>query len=512
MALIIKEIKLEVSKPNLIQAIVAKQNDCNSRFLKASLWDEGVQLPINPLSEVTINANRNDGASDSFFGEVNDDNTVTVPLHSWMLELDGTVNCDVSILVDGRRLTTTSFVVMVEKASNNSDNISTDPQYNVLADLIQQVEGLSGNNFANAIKEQAVGNPIRLDDVSPLEHEMAVSVKSKNLLPVVPYESSKTTNGITFTLNDDNSLTIKGTSTATASFYYVHDNSKMRIEKGVYTVSGANGMNASFGKMVAWFGKEYNLYDGTKQTISVEEALNYTLRITIYSGQTVDTTVYPMLELGNTASPYSKPVDVHGAFVKKSGKNIFNPSLLIKECGWTLDENGILSGPAYATHNKYSTTLEPYMTFENIERLTLSLYGKFQEGNTPSGLNFVIKYDDDTTQTAIKIMSSEYDYYEFTTPEGKKPVALHLTWGNFNGKHWLHDLQIEANSFATAYEPYHCETYPADANGVVNGVIGNGEYVTLMGDGVIISAEYNVDTKKYIDKKFAELAAMLVNE
>ena len=145
MALIIKEIKLEVSKPNLIQAIVAKQNDCNSRFLKVSLWDEGVQIPIRPNSQVTINAERKDGKSDSFFGEVNDDNTVTVPLHSWMLELDGTVNCDVSIFVDERKLTTTTFVVSVEKASNNSDDISTDPQYDVLINLIEEVSELKEN-------------------------------------------------------------------------------------------------------------------------------------------------------------------------------------------------------------------------------------------------------------------------------------------------------------------------------------------------------------------------------
>ena len=147
MALIIKEIRLEVSKPNLIQAIVAKQNDCNSRFLKASLWDEGAQIPIRSTAEVTINAERKDGTSDSFFGEVNEDNTVTVPLHSWMLELAGDVNCDVSIIVEGRKLTTTSFVVMVEKAAN-SDEASDDPQQNVLADLISKSNMVSQGRSA----------------------------------------------------------------------------------------------------------------------------------------------------------------------------------------------------------------------------------------------------------------------------------------------------------------------------------------------------------------------------
>ena len=52
----------------------------------------------------------------------------------------------------------------------------------------------------------------------------------------------------------------------------------------------------------------------------------------------------------------------------------------------------------------------------------------------------------------------------------------------------------------------------ADKNGNVEGIIGNGEDMTLLADvGATITAEYNIDTKKYIDKKFAELSAALVN-
>jgi hypothetical protein len=50
---------------------------------------------------------------------------------------------------------------------------------------------LSASSVANALKDSASGNPIRLDDVSPLEHEMAVNISNgatlqrygKNLLP-----------------------------------------------------------------------------------------------------------------------------------------------------------------------------------------------------------------------------------------------------------------------------------------------------------------------------------------
>ena len=143
MAFIVKEIKLETSKQNYIQAIVAKQNDSNSRFLKVTFLDDGIPIPLATSSKVTINAERKDGTSDSFFGEVNDDNTATVPLHSWMLEIDGLVNCDVSIIdVEGRKLTTTTFVVMVEKAACSSEDITIDPQYNVLVNLIEEVTEL----------------------------------------------------------------------------------------------------------------------------------------------------------------------------------------------------------------------------------------------------------------------------------------------------------------------------------------------------------------------------------
>ena len=65
----------------------------------------------------------------------------------------------------------------------------------------------------------------------------------------------------------------------------------------------------------------------------------------------------------------------------------------------------------------------------------------------------------------------------------------------------------------TDYEPYkEPTTLTAEADGTVNGIIGNGESMTLLTDteGVTITAEYNVDTKKYIDKKFAELQALVL--
>jgi hypothetical protein len=167
---IIKELNIEVSKPNVFQAVVAKQYDMNTRFIKATFVDGGDKITIDHTStvKVVINALRPDGESRGFEGEVNNDGTVTVPLHSWMLEQVGTVTCDISFIDietdDNKKLTTTSFTLYVEKAAFGGSDITTDPQYDVIVELLETCstasivaqEALDKSNEANAKYEACV--------------------------------------------------------------------------------------------------------------------------------------------------------------------------------------------------------------------------------------------------------------------------------------------------------------------------------------------------------------------
>ena len=143
---IIKELNIEVSKPNVFQAVVAKQYDMNTRFIKATFVDNGdkITIPKSDTVEVIINALRSDGESKGFDGVINDDGTVTVPLHSWMLELVGDVLCDISVTDkkadNGKKLTTTSFHLIVERAAWGGDGMTNDPQYNLLIELLNKVD------------------------------------------------------------------------------------------------------------------------------------------------------------------------------------------------------------------------------------------------------------------------------------------------------------------------------------------------------------------------------------
>lgn len=98
MVMIIKEIEVDVSQLNRFAAIVAKQYDKQSRFLKVTLLDSGERIKVESASIAVINARREDEVAKTFEGTVNADGTVTVPLTYWMLQLDGTVKCDISII------------------------------------------------------------------------------------------------------------------------------------------------------------------------------------------------------------------------------------------------------------------------------------------------------------------------------------------------------------------------------------------------------------------------------
>ena len=140
MAQITKEIVVDVAKKNLFQAIVAKQNDNNSRFLKVTLCNEGVKIEIPSSATAIINAERADSSSKAFAGTVNADGTVTVPLTNWMLGLDDVVRCSISVIgSDEQRLTSTSFSIDVEAAEYEGSDITEDENYDILITLISDV-------------------------------------------------------------------------------------------------------------------------------------------------------------------------------------------------------------------------------------------------------------------------------------------------------------------------------------------------------------------------------------
>lgn len=109
--------------------------------------------------------------------------------------------------------------------------------------------------------------------------------KCTNLIPF-PYADgmSKVTNGITFTVNDDGSIQVKGTATANAYFYL-----STNIEwngASVYAMGASSTANGKTYKNCQYYAK------------------NKQLMLNIEAGSTVDKTYFPMINNGETTLPY----------------------------------------------------------------------------------------------------------------------------------------------------------------------------------------------------------------
>lgn len=600
MAIVIKPITVEVSKPNVFQAIAAKQNDSNSRFLKVTFVNEGEKIYIIPSAKVTINAERKDGHSNSFLGVVNDDGTATVPIHSEMLELPGYVNCDVSIIEEDSKLTSTTFTLLVEEASHGSDDISTDEQYDVLTELINEVKSMQPSAiYGSAIPNSKSGTAVVLTDVSPIEHTLGVKARSANILPY-PYlafatENPRTSAGITYTDNGDRGIRIKGKATATEGFTLANidlggtyldcsggDDSKTN---GTYTIS------------------KYLVYDHTTKRV----------RVSVKQGLTVDEIIYPQVVEGATLPPF---IDLENMkktnteykmddYVYKSNGEPYNEddlygtvladnSLMINSINnfaAQLELNGISIGEEYTelkVNSKqieqgdkviyisigdeeiwgytFNTPIEDDYVILRIKKSTakiidcgknhfdkdnaniihVSFYGKgskvYEQGNytiyipcLPKQVYTVSKKGDPFTflrmgstaeVPAVGVTLVDFktggtnlsSLFMLTSAEARYLVVNITNHNEILSDEelaaLLGDIQIELGQGATEYEPFQrFIAHPINADGTVEGVTSLYPTTTLISatEGVVLDATYNVDTKKYIDNKFAELAALIVN-
>lgn len=130
-----------------------------------------------------------------------------------------------------------------------------------------------------------------------------VKVCENNLLP--NNASSTTTNGITYTVNSDKSVTAKGTSTGWATLVFAPN---MTLSAGTYTATIGNTSSGAtvfvIAKNIQSEGSIVQLNTGSK-TFSISEPVkDYIAYITVAPSNTVDFTIYPMLNLGSTALPY----------------------------------------------------------------------------------------------------------------------------------------------------------------------------------------------------------------
>lgn len=176
----------------------------------------------------------------------------------------------------------------------------------------------------------SVGEIVALKNIPPLEDELNVKVRRKNLIPYPFYQGTQTISGVTFTVNNDGTITINGTADAQAVFYIYHQSKSgtLDIETADTMLSGVES-----GGYYKGFYTQCSV-DRGGATVYVSDngsgvAFEYgdkikSIYVTVRSGFTFNNVVVkPQIEVGGAITGYTPYVeDIDAAKVLAQGANL----------------------------------------------------------------------------------------------------------------------------------------------------------------------------------------------
>lgn len=332
----------------------------------------------------------------------------------------------------------------------------------------------------------------------------------KNLLPfpfpLLPTGEPKTVDGITATANADGSITLKGTKTSEGNAYInlMHDESLAELG----TISG------SFRPVNNELVVDYNDTNGY-------------VSIAVTSSNAINRTIYPMIEVGSTATPYEpytggkpSPSPDYPQEITKieevdclvTGKNLFDFS---QYQGYT-DVNGmtiqydsdedcfILNG----TCNKvFGFRDDSFILKANAVNYTLSceyLGGNFSIPDSGNLLAYFGESADGTDSTNWLATPNITKQIVQNTQSLNMPyiknfwfyITVGVTCNNLKVR-----LQLEAGKTATAYEPYQSQhvqfTPPAPLYSILDGSVA--DYVDVARGKYVYKLKKTLVTGSNID-------------
>lgn len=336
---------------------------------------------------------------------------------------------------------------------------------------------------------------VRIDDVSPLEHEMVVELKSKNLLDSDIFLSY-------FDKQEDGSY-------LSNQYIKVDMYFPLYLPKGTYTfsVTFKNPVSCNYRPGIKYedgttypfpYMESTGEYQYLAHTLTTDKAIQY-----LYwgnGGPTSNELQFKdfQIEVSTETTAYTPYVDISTVTLKKYGRNLFDTSKLLTEGGWK-EENGIYSGKASDLQGKYDVNTNGYMSLEGIENATISFYAHNDDSplTDKNGLVVFFRYHNKDIGYAdvdrrIAVKGPNDIFYKLSSLANEKLEKLCFSYGKYGEDHYLHDIQLEIGA-GTEYEPYIEPTiYTADANGVVKGVTNLYPTTTLIADNpnVEISCSY----------------------
>lgn len=364
-------------------------------------------------------------------------------------------------------------------------------------------EGAATNVF-HALRVKKHGGTVRIDDAVPVQHQLALQVKSKNLVPQ-PYDfTTRTVGGVTFTANEDGTVTANGTATEDA---YIRLCSGVPLQLHTqYTISGCPDGGGAETYTLYMTGADWHTgenYDnggtnGGQFIPNKERPGGYDVCIVVYSGVVCNDLIFsPQIEEGATATAYTKGVEPSAVTVQRYGKNLIPypyryGTKTINGITFTVNEDRSITVNGTATATAIFQISEDDALSDLIGQ-TVALSGCPTGGSEST---YRMRYQ----QTGI---SSDVGNGATFTVKKKSYLAIQVFAGTVCDN-MVFKPQIEVGAAATAYEPYTPPTeYTPAADGTVTGVLTLDPVTTLTTDsaGAVLEAEYSRD----VNKAFEEL-------
>ena len=380
------------------------------------------------------------------------------------------------------------------------------------------------NAVANAIKGTVSGSVVRVDDVSPVEHNPVVKVHGKNLIPFPYKNKDKNIDGITFSVQNNGGIALSGTPTSSFVAFELYTGKPLATKgkiilellgefSGVYfryDIKDSNGTVLEAGGVQSV--KTINL-DDFPTAAEWNLFIRNVDKLDAFSG-----IVYPQIRFENTAAEYTPYIEPSTVTVKRCGKNLIPPHIENVQGGYVVKRN--IDGSVSVTGSS-NTDGAIYLNLSSVTDKHLIM---------KKGVKYRLTWESSNGRTAyLKVIDSTgtnkwLSASDFSTLYGTDYmtiVQLYVQIGanaasdpNVIGDTSLcgtYRFQIEVGEEATEFEAYtEPIAYTPNTDGTVGGIASVSPTMTLLTDveGVTIECEYNKDTNKVIEKLTNAVAAL----
>ena len=279
--------------------------------------------------------------------------------------------------------------------------------------------------------------------------------------------TSKTINGITFTINNDKSVTANGTATANANLLI---NNFTFIGGKTYFLNGSpeGGGTDTYRIQVVLNGNVSGISDtglGVKKTYDVDTTMS--IQISVRANMTVNNLVFkPMIVEGTEEHPYV-PYGNNYIDIKLVGKNLFDK-----------DNEYLINGYLNA-YGKYivagATTKSTYMKCEKNTTYTISktLSSRFAVAES-------INVPANNIDISNRIVNHTATHITYTTSSTAEYLIIYFydsSVDTLTPEEIFDTIQIEKGSTATDYEAYKETIVPIPLNG--NEIAGKETYLDV---------------------------------